>query len=236
MTGRPETPLRRTSSVGPSPVSASNTKTPSRGSRLGGSELRTTALTPHGRAAIREVEARRAALTPGKDRRRSGRQQRETPRDILRLLSRTLAPQTRPTVPSPQTAPSNSRRQTLLLDDDFDDGPNLVPPRLSLPLVDENDDDDDDNDDESLLLPSLAALEDENLTTRSIELSRRAVNERPNRLLSRGSLGSIRGSDYIGDLNEAELGRDAMDSSIFDGNDYENDDFQEMANSPFFGR
>ncbi|KAJ8058521.1 hypothetical protein OCU04_012705 [Sclerotinia nivalis] len=234
MTGRPETPLRRASNAGSSPASASRSRTPSRGSRLGSSELRTKALTPHGRAALREVEARRAGLTPGKDRRRSGRQQRETPRDILRLLSRTLAPQTRPTVPSPQRVPSNSRRQTLLLDDDFDDGPNLVPPRLSLPLDDENDDDDNE-DDESLLLPSLAALEDENLTTRSIELPRRAVNEKPNRLFSRGSFGSTRGSDRFGNLNEAELGGDAMESSFFDGNDYENDDFREMANSPFFG-
>ncbi|KAI9645314.1 hypothetical protein NHQ30_006050 [Ciborinia camelliae] len=232
MTGRPETPVRRTSSVGPSP--ASHARTPGRGSRLGGSELRTNALTPHGRAALREVEARRAGLTPGKDRRRSGRQQRETPRDILRLLSRTLAPRTRPTVPSPQRELSNTRRQTLLLDDDFDDDPNLVPPRLSIPLDDENEDDDNE-DDESLLLPSLAVLEDENLTSRSIELPRRAVSEQPNRLFPRGSFGSIRGSDRFGNLNEEELGREMMESSFFDGNVYENDDPQDMANSPFFG-
>lgn len=233
MTGKPDTPLRRTSSVGSSP--ASHLRTPARGSRLGGSELRNNALTPHGRAALREVEARRAALTPGKDRRRSGRQQRETPRDILRLLSRTLAPQTRPTVPSPQRAPSNSRRQTLLMDDDFDDGPNLIPPRLSIPLDDENEDDDSE-DDESLLLPSLAALDDENLTTRSIELSRRAVNEHPHGLLSRSSFGSIRGSERFGNLSDAGRGRDALESSFYDGNDYENDDSGDIANSPFFGR
>ncbi|TGO74661.1 hypothetical protein BELL_0264g00020 [Botrytis elliptica] len=234
MSGRPETPLRRTSTAGLSPTDASYSRTPSRGSRLGGSEFRTKTLTPHGRAALREVEARRAGLTPGKDRRRSGRQQRETPRDVLRLLSRTLAPQTRPTIPSPQRAPSNSRRQTLLLDDDFDDGPNLVPPRLSIPLDDDNDEDDNE-DDESLLLPSLAALEDENLTTRSIELSRRAVTERPSRLFSRGSFGSIRGSDQFGNLDEADFGRDEMETSFFNANDFENDDFREMANSPFFG-
>ncbi|EDN98320.1 hypothetical protein SS1G_13178 [Sclerotinia sclerotiorum 1980 UF-70] len=186
MTERPETPLRRTLNAGSSPADVSHSRTPSRGSRLGGSELRTKALTPHGRAALREVEARRAGLTPGKDRRRSGRQQRETPRDILRLLN------------------------------------------------DENDDDDNE-DDESLLLPSLAALEDENLTTRSIELPRRAVNEKPTRLFSRNSFGSTRGSYSFGNLNEAELGRDAMESSFLGGNDYENDDFPEMANSPFFG-
>ncbi|KAM0150516.1 hypothetical protein ACHAQE_008425 [Botrytis cinerea] len=234
MSGRPETPLRRTSSAGLSPASANYSRTPSRGSRLGGSELRNKTLTPHGRAALREVEARRAGLTPGKDRRRSGRQQRETPRDVLRLLSRTLAPQTRPTIPSPQRAPNNSRRQTLLLDDDFDDGPNLVPPRLSIPLDDDNDEDDNE-DDESLLLPSLAALEDENLTTRSIELSRRAVTERPSRMFSRSSFGSVRGSDHFGNLDEAEFGRDEMETSFFNANDFENDDFREMANSPFFG-
>jgi hypothetical protein len=42
--------------------------------------------TPH---AIRALQQRRnAALTPGGGRRRSGRIQRETPRDDLRLLSR----------------------------------------------------------------------------------------------------------------------------------------------------
>lgn len=42
--------------------------------------------TPHG---IRALEQRRAgALTPGRGRRRSGKIQRETPRDLLRQLSR----------------------------------------------------------------------------------------------------------------------------------------------------
>ena len=46
--------------------------------------------TPH---AIRALQQRRAAgPTPARDRRRSGRQQRETPRDILRNLSRGMQP------------------------------------------------------------------------------------------------------------------------------------------------
>lgn len=41
--------------------------------------------TPH---AIRAIQRRAAALTPGRDRRRSARLQRETPRDVLRNLSK----------------------------------------------------------------------------------------------------------------------------------------------------
>ena len=50
------------------------------------SAARTGPGTPH---AIRALLQRRAAdSTPARDRRRSGRQQRETPRDVLRNLSR----------------------------------------------------------------------------------------------------------------------------------------------------
>lgn len=45
----------------------------------------TKPATPHG---IRALQRRNAALTPGRDRRRSGRIQRETPVNILRNLSR----------------------------------------------------------------------------------------------------------------------------------------------------
>ena len=47
---------------------------------------RSAPSTPH---AIRALEQRRlAALTPSRERRRSGRQQRDSPRDVLRNLSR----------------------------------------------------------------------------------------------------------------------------------------------------
>ncbi len=100
---RPTTPIRRASSAGPPSTHRTARRTPGAqnitpgGFPAPGSSRRPTVATPHGRAAIRENELRRAAaLTPGKDRRRSGRQQRETPRDILRQLSKVLAPNTNP--------------------------------------------------------------------------------------------------------------------------------------------
>lgn len=91
---KPSTPLRRASSTGPSSgrryttqIPAAQTRTP----RVSGfgkplPNRRGAPTTPH---AIRALQQRRAAaLTPGRDRRRSGRMQRETPRDVLRNLSK----------------------------------------------------------------------------------------------------------------------------------------------------
>ena len=197
---RPTTPLRRASSAGPPShkslrrTPAGQARTPGAGQRLGGSARRANLLTPHGRAAMREVEARRAGFTPAKDRRRSGRQQRETPRDALRALSRILAPKTMPVVPTPQGA-APTGRFVLPTNDDLDDDAALERPRFSLALGDDEDDD-------SLLLPpQSASLEDENFTVRSVELPRRATSEQPGRL-SRGSFGSVRMSDQFADLND----------------------------------
>jgi hypothetical protein len=178
-------------------------------------------VTPHGRAAQRELEARRAGLTPaGKDRRRSGRQQRETPRDILRQLSRVLAPKSLPIVPTPQGPRPPNVNFRLPGEDDLDDGHELERPRLSLPIGDEEDDDD------SLLLPPQSAgLEDESFTVQSVELGRRAISEQPLNRFSRGSFGSVRLSDQFADLNQLEFDAgDSYDSSIMAGQAFEDDD------------
>lgn len=200
MPPKPTTPLRRASSAGPAShrslrrTPAEQARTPGGVQKLVASARRPNVLTPHGRAAMRELEARRAGFTPAKDRRRSGRQQRETPRDALRSLSRVLAPQTQPVVPTPQGA-APTGRFALPGNDDFEDDAALERPRLSLALGDEEDEDD------SLLLPPKSAgLEDENFTVQSIELPRRAISEQPPGRLSRGSFGSIRMSDQF-DLN-----------------------------------
>ncbi|KAE8443433.1 hypothetical protein EG329_001830 [Mollisiaceae sp. DMI_Dod_QoI] len=214
---KPLTPLRRASSAGPSSTRRSARRTPGTAHRLNGSGKKPIAVTPHGRAAQRELELRRAGFTPGKDRRRSGRQQRETPRDILRQLSRHLAPKSLPTVPTPepQAASAIGTRFRVTDEDDLDDGSEFQRPRLSLPLDNEEDDDDD-----SLLLPPRSAgLEDENFTIQSIELGRRAISEQPPGF-SRASFGSIRMSDVFADLNDlghAGLGGDAYDSSYVIG-------------------
>jgi hypothetical protein len=227
---KPSTPLRRASSAGPpSHTSTRRTptaqmRTPSATQRLGGSARRPNALTPHGMAAMREVEARRAGLTPGKDRRRSGRQQRETPRNDLRLLSRLMAPKTQPVVPTPQGPSIPSGRYTLAGIDDLDDGPDPVRPRLSLLLGEEGGDDD------SLLLPPRSAgLEDDNFTAQSIELPRRTVREQPPGRLSRGSFGSVRMSDQFADLNELGPGG-VFDSSFAMGGAFDGDNMLDMAN------
>lgn len=146
------------------------------------------ATTPHGRAAIRAIDSRRAAIfTPHRDRRRSLRTQRETPRNDLRGLSRLLARDTKP-IPS-----SSSPRTTVksesggprvsFRDDDFDDDDDLPrAPRLSIPI--------DVDDDDSPLQPHRSAgLEDENFTMQSIEMPRRALSEQTGSRFSFGSAG-----------------------------------------------
>ena len=66
-------------------------------------------------------------------------------------------------------------------EEDEDDSFHMPPPRLSLPL------------------------DDDNHTERSIELGRRAISERPSGRLSRGSFGTLRMSDQLGDTTELQL-------------------------------
>ncbi|KAH8601953.1 centromere kinetochore component CENP-T-domain-containing protein [Bisporella sp. PMI_857] len=217
---KPTTPSRRASSAGP-PSQRSSRRTPSAGQRIG-SAKRPNAVTPHGRAAIREIEARRAGLTPGKDRRRSGIQQRETPRNDLRALSRLLAPKTKPIVPTP---PQNGRdsKPTRFERDDLDDEPDLPRPRLSMAL-----DEDSDEDDSLLLPPRSAGLENDDYTGHSIELPRRAISEQPLGRLSRGSFGSIRLSDQFRDFNDNGL-RGVFDSSFAMGGAFDDDEAPDLS-------
>ncbi|KAI8957822.1 centromere kinetochore component CENP-T-domain-containing protein [Daldinia sp. FL1419] len=172
--------------------------------------------TPHGRAASRAIDQRRAALfTPGRvGRRRSvaRERERETPRDLLRNLSRVLAP-TSTVVSSSSSSPNRgneSTLQTLLEGDDDDDFP-IERPRFSLPL------DRDDDDDSELKPPRSSILDDENYTVQSIELPRRAWTEAPLGRLDRSSLGSLRMSDFVGpdirdDADDNDVG---IDSGFF---------------------
>jgi hypothetical protein len=207
------TPLRRASSAGP-PSSRDPRRTPSTQprtpagiARYGGvSAKKPLVVTPHGRAAQRQLELRR---TPGKDRRRSGRQQRETPRDALRALSRILASKSQPIAPTPTGPDPATNKRFLKHDDDLDDEPELQRPRLSLPIGEE-----DEEDDSLLLPPRSAGLEDENFTVQSVELGRRARSEQPLSRLSRGSFGSIRMSDNFGDMSALHMEEDVDDSSF----------------------
>ncbi|KAK1826710.1 centromere protein T [Podospora conica] len=189
--------------------------------------------TPHARAAFRTIDSRRAAIsTPHRaGRRRSGvREARETPRDTLLSLGRALAPTTKPIETSSSSPKSEDATPGGAEDDDDDDDEELPrPPRLSLPI--DNDDVEDDDDDE-LRPHQSAGLEDENFTMRSIELGRRAYNERPG---SRLSMGSMRMSEYFGEGGEGsdEGGIDpspvrpgaANDDTGYDIPDYERSEF-----------
>ncbi|OAA60566.1 Histone-fold protein [Niveomyces insectorum RCEF 264] len=176
-------------------------------------------------ASFRTPTSPTAIFTPGgrQSRRKSGRILRESPRDLLRNLSRRLAPTSRPvaTSSSSSSAPSSGGRgrksrkssgkdqipesQTefsYLHDDDDSDSFPLDRPRLSLPIGD----DDLDNDDDLRPHRSMVLDDDENFTLRSIEYARRSVTQeqlQQARRFSRGSLGrdnslgSLRLSDYM---------------------------------------
>ncbi|RKF61699.1 putative histone-fold containing protein [Erysiphe neolycopersici] len=178
-----------------------NTRSPST-SQKQGSIKGSISLTPHGRAAQRELHLR-TGLTPAGSRRKSGRnQQRETPRDDLRALSRLLAAKSPLIVPKPElSTPLNNN-------DEEEDESDLIRPRLSLAL------NPDDEVDSFLLPPESTGLQDENITVKSIELARRAVDELPYSKISRGSFGSIRMSNNVfSNLNEEGMKGDVDNSS-----------------------
>ncbi|KAI0390668.1 hypothetical protein F5Y17DRAFT_49829 [Xylariaceae sp. FL0594] len=192
---------------------------PSASARRNNNNNNNVASTPHARAARRAMDQRRAALfTPGRARRRSVREERETPRDILRNLSRILAPKTQvvSTSSSPESAgqqqdDSAATLQSIREDagesDEDDDFPIIERPRFSLALGGMIDDDDD----EDLKPPRLSGFEEENFTLQSIEMARRADNTLTR--FDRTSLGSTRFSDYMGpDIQSDNVG---IDSGFF---------------------
>ncbi|KAM0249636.1 hypothetical protein ACHAP5_002762 [Fusarium lateritium] len=162
---------------------------------------RSNAPTPHAKAARRLLDQRRTAIfTPGKKRRQSLLQQRETPLDVLRNLSRALAPKSQPIISSSSSSPGNKRsvspeqqeQSNLYEDDEDDDDDEFLTrrPRLSLPM----DDEDASSMSSDLPAPRLSQQLEEDYTAHSIEMPRRFANDSR---LSRGSPGSQRMSDYF---------------------------------------
>lgn len=196
-----------------------------------------TQFTPHGRAAIRALDLRRAAIndinTPGRNRRRSMRDQRETPRDVLRALSRTLAPKSKAITTSSSSSPDDHRPSsaahkegrprgsrsrgkgkkggsvTIPEDPDDSDEFPIDRPRLSLPI-------DEDASDDDLRPPRMSGLEDmdDNFTMQSIEMARRQTINEQQRY-------SMRMSDY-GPMNDPQSDNDvAIDSAFFPRTDWD---------------
>ncbi|GJN67417.1 histone-fold domain-containing protein [Purpureocillium lilacinum] len=165
-----------------------------RGASASGGRRNNNAPTPHATAARRALHQRRTAMfTPGKNRRRSLREQRETPMGILRNLSKVLAPTSQPVVSS---SPRGKPSSIAPIPEESDDELPIDQPRLSLPL---------DDDDSDLQPPRSSGLED--ITMGSVEKPRRAYSEQPGSRLSRGSYGSVRSSDIFNNDPTADLGR-----------------------------
>ncbi|KAG9379026.1 Histone-fold containing protein [Pyrenophora tritici-repentis] len=196
------TPFRRAISAGPTPGSRRTpiARTPGTGRTPRGgpatrpiSSRRIAPTTPHAIRALRERA--NAARTPGNNRRRSGRIQRETPRDILRDLARVLARDSRPVEPSPQLPPPRTRHSALDLPD-VEDGPHIAAPRLSMPLDNMYDDEDSFHSapPRQSLLPDLPDDVDGG-TVQSLEFGRKAISEDPRMFGGRQS-------ERFGDLSE----------------------------------
>ncbi len=171
-------------------------------------------------------------FTPGKNRRRSLREQHQTPMNILNQLAKRLAPSTQHAVASSSPAdreprsslrPIGEREEPDDDDDYMDDEPDIegdydedddddelpAPPRLSLPLQDDEDDT------IELRPPRLSVIPDDNFTNYtvgSVELPR----DQPGSRYSRGSLGSVRVSDYF-DPNEPTMEMTGRQSDFFPG-------------------
>lgn len=178
-----------------------------------------THFTPHGRAAMRAMDSRRAAIndinTPRRNRRRSMRDQRETPRDVLRALSKTLAPKSKAvsstsssSSPDNPSAAAGGPRPAVTIPEDPDDSDEfpIDRPRFSLPI-----DEDADSDGELPRPPRSSGLEDleDNFTMQSIELPRRATMGTSQRF-------SMRMSDYgpLGD-GQSDDGDGGIDTAFF---------------------
>jgi hypothetical protein len=221
------TPNRRAVSAEPissqrllrTPHTGNSTKTPNplSSGRQGfsASGKKNNAPTPHAKAVIRDIGLRRAAVfTPGKGRRTSIKDQRESPRQALRLLSGLLKKGT-DVLDTP--AHDDEADDTLAtadpnrkVGDDSDDDLPIDRPRLSLAL--------DADDDDDLQAPTSHGLEDENYTMQSVERPRRAISEQPWADRERGSLG-VRISDYF--RRDEGTGDVGFDSGFFPRIEYD---------------
>lgn len=171
-----------------------------RGLSASGRRRNDNAPTPHAKAASLYIDQRRAALTPGRRRRQSVVNRRESSWDHLRALGRALA-KTSKVISSSSSSPDGrqlptGRRSLGLLEevDDEDELP-IDRPEMTLPL---------DFDDDADLVPPRSSILDDH----TLEMPRRAYSEAPSHL----SMASGRISDFF----------NVRDTMIDDGHD---DDF-----------
>jgi hypothetical protein len=164
---------------------------------------------------------RRAANTPGRDRRRSGRVHRESTFDVLRNLGRALAPTSQRIRSSPQEPSSVEPARDEVEEkekeeegdeiDELDNEPEIERPRLSLPLQEVQEVEEDGSPD--IPPPRLSlAFDEEDITQASVEYPRREVSDRDKARLSMMS-GGARPSENFGDLSRLESESDYGDGT-----------------------
>ncbi|KAJ5219877.1 hypothetical protein N7468_009081 [Penicillium chermesinum] len=176
--------------------------------------------TPYGLRARQQ----RAANTPARERRKSGRAQRETTFDILRNLGRALAPVSKPIQSSPQEEPQPVEESVDEIDE-LDNEPEIERPRLSLPFQGA----DDASDETSPKSPPRLSLQfnEEDLT---VEYPRRALPDRDRERLSMLSPGVGRISDFGGTQIQSDsdggdetgvISERAADETLISGGDFD---------------
>ncbi|KAL4991560.1 centromere kinetochore component CENP-T-domain-containing protein [Aspergillus falconensis] len=179
--------------------------------------------TPYGVRAMQ----RRAAYTPGRDRRKSGRAQRETVFDVLRNLSRALASESQLIRSSPQQPAEAEPEPEIDEIDELDKEPAPERPRLSLPLEEVGEEDEDGSPEIRPPRMSLALGDDDmpqdvmmhdDMTHISVEYPRRATLDRDRNRLSMMSAGGPRLSENFGDATGLESDSDAgEDTGVLPG-------------------
>ncbi|EAS35071.3 uncharacterized protein CIMG_00425 [Coccidioides immitis RS] len=186
--------------------------------------------TPH---ALKAFQRRAAVYTPGRDRRKSGRVQRETPLDILRNLGKALAPTSEVIKSSPMTETDQETDQQE--SEDLDEEPDLPRPRLSLPMHEMIVPGDGDGSPE-IVPPRLSLpLDEDDFTQRSIEMPRRERSTRDLATLSRYSLASTRFSEHFGDASRLEYTEEGMEFTAPQGDDnFVDDQIELTAEQPIF--
>ncbi|KAJ5801312.1 uncharacterized protein N7518_003380 [Penicillium psychrosexuale] len=172
--------------------------------------------TPH----VIRARQQRAANTPGRDRRRSGRVQRETTFDILRNLGKALAPVSQPIRSSPQEKPE-PMEEPIDEFEQLDNEPEIERPRLSLPIQESEEEGDEVSPEMNPPRMSLAfAEEDMDMTYRSVEYPRDAsVRDRDRLSMMSRATGRI-----SGDFDETRLESDDADETGIVGEDDEAED------------
>ncbi|KAJ5152968.1 uncharacterized protein N7482_009446 [Penicillium canariense] len=166
--------------------------------------------TPYGLRARQQ----RAANTPGRDRRRSGRVQRETVFDILRNLA--LAPVSQPIQSSPQEE-VKPEEEPIDEIEELDNEPEMERPRLSLPLQEIEEGSDDAS--PGMSPPQLSIpFDDDDITYRSVEYPRRDLADRDRDILSMMGPRGIRMSENFGGT-QLESDSDAAEETGIVGDD-----------------